>query len=83
MVEKLFGETKADQERKLKERLARLQQAREEGKSEEEIAQMEEEEIRKEEEEKKQRRNILLALQNNYDKVMWFYSCDTTRFQRK
>ena len=58
------------QERKLRERLARRQQAKERGLSDEEINQMEEEEMAKEEEQLR-RGNILLALKNNYDKVCW------------
>ncbi|XP_078596993.1 uncharacterized protein LOC144873475 isoform X1 [Branchiostoma floridae x Branchiostoma japonicum] len=68
-LESLMGDTKAEQERKLKERLARRRRRLEEGMSEEEAERLEQEEIRQEEEEKRKQlsANILADLEKRYE----------------
>ncbi|XP_078676996.1 uncharacterized protein LOC144913832 [Branchiostoma floridae x Branchiostoma belcheri] len=68
-LESLMGDTKAEQERKLKERLARRRQRLEEGMTEEEAERLEQEEVREEEEEKKKQlsANILADLEKRYE----------------
>ncbi|XP_052070817.1 trichohyalin-like isoform X2 [Mytilus californianus] len=62
-LDRLFGDSKEEQERKMKERLHRRKQRLASGMSEQECDELEAEEIKQEEEEeKKKRRNILLDL---------------------
>ncbi|CAC5415798.1 unnamed protein product [Mytilus coruscus] len=62
-LDRLFGDSKEEQERKMKERLHRKKQRLASGMSEQECDELEAEEIKQEEEEeKKKRRNILLDL---------------------
>ncbi|XP_063400098.1 trichohyalin-like isoform X3 [Mytilus trossulus] len=62
-LDRLFGDSKEEQERKMKERLHRRKQRLASGMSEKECDELEAEEIKQEEEEeKKKRRNILLDL---------------------
>ena len=68
-LDRLFGESKEEQERKLKERLHRRKQRLAAGMSEQECDELEKEEIKQEEEEeRKRRRNILLDLDNRCEK---------------
>ncbi|KAK3103454.1 hypothetical protein FSP39_019371 [Pinctada imbricata] len=67
-LKRLMGDTKEEQERKMKERLQKRKQRLAKGMSEEECNKLEEEEIaQEEEEEKKKRRNILLDLEHRYE----------------
>ncbi|KAJ8301347.1 hypothetical protein KUTeg_020334 [Tegillarca granosa] len=68
-LKKLLGDSKEEQERKLRERLARRKQRLAQGMTEEECDKLEQEDIAKEEEEEKKRhKNILLELQHHYEK---------------
>ncbi|CAH1265139.1 MAB21L2 [Branchiostoma lanceolatum] len=68
-LESLMGDTRAEQERKLKERLARRKKRLEEGMTEEEAERLEQEEIQEEEEEKRKQLsvNILADLEKRYE----------------
>ncbi|XP_066283910.1 trichohyalin-like isoform X2 [Branchiostoma lanceolatum] len=68
-LESLMGDTRAEQERKLKERLARRKKRLEEGMTEEEAERLEQEEIQEEEEEKRKQlsANILADLEKRYE----------------
>ncbi|XP_013408861.1 trichohyalin [Lingula anatina] len=67
-LEKLMGDSRAEQKQKLRERLERRRQRLADGMSEEEAKKLEQEEIAQEEEEEKKRRNVLLDLEHRYDK---------------
>ncbi|XP_069101140.1 trichohyalin-like isoform X2 [Argopecten irradians] len=68
LLKKLMGETREEQERKMKERLEKRRQRKAQGMSDEECDRLEQEDIEKEEiEERKRRRNILGDLQHAYE----------------
>ncbi|XP_060082221.1 trichohyalin-like [Ylistrum balloti] len=68
LLKKLMGESKEEQERKMRERLEKRRQRKAQGLSDEECDRLEQQDIEKEEvEERKRRRNILGDLQHAYE----------------
>ncbi|XP_033746567.1 trichohyalin-like isoform X2 [Pecten maximus] len=68
LLKKLMGDTKEEQERKMRERLEKRRQRKAQGLSDEECDRLEQQDIEKEEiEERKRRRNILGDLQHAYE----------------
>ncbi|CAH1784103.1 unnamed protein product [Owenia fusiformis] len=68
-LDRLLGVSKEEQERQLKERLAKRKERQMKGMTKEEVDRLEEEELKQEEEKQKERRkNILLDLEYRFDK---------------